>query len=81
MVPAVIGFESTTNLLNKRFNMPKALPKLPVWTNRIWFFLITPSLVLVLIFGALIVNNAQHFRTAHGVSIQSLYSHGHGTLH
>ena len=55
-------------------NMPHALPKIPKWNNILWAYFIMPSLPLSLVFGALIPGNSRHFRSAHGVRTQSLFS-------
>ncbi|KAI0016884.1 hypothetical protein F4780DRAFT_634880 [Xylariomycetidae sp. FL0641] len=66
ILPLAIGLESTRNILI-RIKMSHVLAKAPRWNNIIWMAIIAPSVILVLLFGALTMGNASHFRTAHGV--------------
>jgi hypothetical protein len=65
--PAAVGLESARNIF-LRIRKPHHLVWERKWTNIMWFYVIAPSLVLVLVFGVLVMGNAAHFRTAHGVS-------------
>lgn len=69
--PTAVGLESARNILI-RIRKPHHLLWERKWTNIIWFYVIPPSLVLILVFGALVMGNVAHFRTAHGVSKYTL---------
>lgn len=66
-LPLAVGLESARNML-VRVRLGHVLPNASRWNNMLWFFVVAPALVLVLVFGALVVGSAAHLRTAHGVS-------------
>ncbi|KAK1983046.1 hypothetical protein LZ30DRAFT_18721 [Colletotrichum cereale] len=66
ILPLAIGLEHLRNLL-LRVNAPQVLPNVHKWNSIMWFFVMGPSVVLVLIFGALVTAKSAHFRTAHGI--------------
>ncbi|KAJ5019191.1 hypothetical protein K4K57_001736 [Colletotrichum sp. SAR 10_99] len=66
VLPLAIGLEHARNLLI-RINVPHILPNVHRWNNIMWLFIIAPSTIVVLIFGALVFGQSGHFRTAHGI--------------
>lgn len=68
ILPLVLGAESARNIF-LILRKPHHLTWVPKWMTITWFLIIAPSLVLILVFGFLVMGNAAHFRTAHGVSI------------
>ncbi|GKT41285.1 uncharacterized protein ColSpa_01467 [Colletotrichum spaethianum] len=66
VLPLAIGLEHSRNLL-LRINAPQVLPNVHKWNNILWLFVMGPSIVAVLIFGALVTAKSTHFRTAHGI--------------
>ncbi|GKT84178.1 hypothetical protein CT0861_01985 [Colletotrichum tofieldiae] len=66
ILPLAIGLEHLRSLL-LRINAPQVLPNIHKWNNIMWLFVMGPSIVVVLIFGALVTAKSSHFRTAHGI--------------
>lgn len=67
VLPLALGLEGARNIL-VRIKLGHILPNAPRWNNIMWYFILAPSLILILIFGAVVMGEAGHFRTAHGVS-------------
>ncbi|KAI1334475.1 hypothetical protein F5Y15DRAFT_290497 [Xylariaceae sp. FL0016] len=66
ILPLALGLESTRNILI-RLQKSFVLPNIPRWTNILWLGVLAPSIPFTLLFGALVMGNASHFRTAHGI--------------
>jgi hypothetical protein len=66
--PMIFGVESILNIL-PRVKLGYLMPTAPRWISIGWFAVVGPSIILVLGFGIIIVGNAAHFKTAHGVSL------------
>ncbi|KAH9908313.1 hypothetical protein F4778DRAFT_776615 [Xylariomycetidae sp. FL2044] len=66
VLPLVLGLESARNILI-RIRKSHILPNVSRWNNIMWFAVIAPSMLLVLVFGALAMGTSRHFRTPHGI--------------
>lgn len=68
VLPLAMGVESLQNMLG-RIGRGHSLAKYDKWINISWLFVITPSVILLMIMGIVGRGNAGHFRSAHNVSI------------
>lgn len=69
VLPLAMGLEGARSLLS-RAQLQHVLPRqTPRWVGVLWLFVTVPSLVLIIIFGALVGGNKPegHFRTAHSI--------------
>ncbi|ORY58192.1 uncharacterized protein BCR38DRAFT_413588 [Pseudomassariella vexata] len=66
VLPAAVGLESLRNMLI-RMHKPDVMTWIPKWVNIMWFFIMAPFLIIILVFGVVAMGNAAHIRTAHGV--------------
>ncbi|KAL8365293.1 hypothetical protein RB595_004209 [Gaeumannomyces hyphopodioides] len=69
VLPLAMGLEGARSLL-ARAQLPQALPRrTPRWVGVLWLFVAAPSLVIIVIFGALVTGDKAdgHFRTAHSI--------------
>jgi hypothetical protein len=70
VLPLALGFESLRNLLF-RARLTTVLPKIPKWNHIMWLFVITPSIIIVFVFGVVMYGSSAHFRSFHGVGLPS----------
>ncbi|KAH6683572.1 hypothetical protein F5X68DRAFT_155291 [Plectosphaerella plurivora] len=66
VLPLALGLESLRNLLF-RARLTKVLPKIPKWNHIMWLFVITPSMIIVFVFGVVMYGGSAHFRSFHGI--------------
>ncbi|KAH7376786.1 hypothetical protein B0T11DRAFT_324654 [Plectosphaerella cucumerina] len=66
VLPLALGFESLRNLLF-RARLTTVLPKIPKWNHIMWLFVITPSIIIVFVFGVVMYGSSAHFRSFHGI--------------
>ncbi|KAL8335378.1 hypothetical protein RB598_009532 [Gaeumannomyces tritici] len=69
VLPLAMGLEGARSILS-RAQLPQALPRrTPRWVGILWLFVTVPSLVLIVVFGALVAGDKPggHFRTAHSI--------------
>ncbi|KAL8397113.1 hypothetical protein RB594_003996 [Gaeumannomyces avenae] len=69
VLPLAMGLEGARSILS-RAQLPQALPRrTPLWVGILWLFVTVPSLVLIVVFGALVAGDKPdgHFRTAHSI--------------
>lgn len=67
VIPLILSLEGTRTLLI-RLKLDHILPKATRWANIGWFWVMGPSALMILIFGALAAGTSGHMRTTHGVS-------------
>lgn len=62
----VVGMEAVRNVL-VRLGLKKVYASIPKWVNITWLYLIGPTTVLALVFGALANGSSGHLRSSHGI--------------
>lgn len=68
VLPLILSLEGTRALL-LRLKLDHILPKATRWANIMWFWVMGPSTLIILIFGVLATGSSGNMRTAHGVSV------------
>lgn len=66
LFPLALSLEAVRNVL-VRLGLKSVYGSIPKWVNIIWVFVIGPTTLLALIFGAVAGGSSGHFRTAHGI--------------